>query len=65
MKKIQELSKEIEHTTLKVQQEYPEMNEYLDDNPTPKVNSKDPEIKIKKLSNWLVTLKQLLKHRYW
>jgi len=62
MKRIQELNKEINDMTLKIQQEHPELYKYLDENPITIANSEDPEMNIKNLSNWLDSLKQLLKH---
>ncbi len=62
MKRIQELNKEINDMTLKIQQEHPALYKYLDENPITIANSEDQEMNIKNLSNWLDSLKQLLKH---
>jgi len=62
MKRIQELNKEINDMTLKIQQEHPALYKYLDENPITIANSEESEINIKNLSNWLDSLKQLLKH---
>jgi len=62
MKRIQELNKEINDMTLKIQQEHPELYKYLDENPITIANIEDPEMNIKNLTNWLDSLKQLLKY---
>jgi len=62
MKRIQELSKEINDLTLKIEQEYPGLYQYLDENPITIPDSNHPNLDIKTLSDWLDSLSQLLKH---
>ncbi|WP_341224788.1 hypothetical protein [uncultured Arcticibacterium sp.] len=62
MKRIQELSKEISELTLKIEQEYPELYQYLDENPVTIPCCEHPDLNIKTFSDWLDSLKLLLKH---
>ena len=61
MKRLQELTQEIFQLTLTIEQEYPELYRYLDENPItiPKLNH--PTMDIKNFSDYLETLKALLK----
>ena len=62
MKKLQQLTREISQLTLKIEQEYPELYQYLDENPETIPNSPEPGLDIKVLSDYLDSLKQLLEH---
>jgi len=62
MKRIHELSKEINDLTLKIKQEYPELYQYLDENPITIPDGEHPEVNTKNFADWLNSLKQLLKH---
>lgn len=62
MKRLQELTKEINDLTLKIEQEYPELYQYLDENPITIPSTNRPEMDTKNFSNYLDSLKQLLIH---
>ncbi|MBD98793.1 MAG: hypothetical protein CMO34_03035 [Verrucomicrobia bacterium] len=62
MKRLQELTKEINELTLKIEQEYPELYQYLDENPMTIPCCEQPELNTKNFSEYLDSLKQLLKH---
>ncbi|MFT6879594.1 MAG: hypothetical protein ACI9QN_001712 [Arcticibacterium sp.] len=53
MKRIQELSKEINELTLKIEQEYPELYQFLDENPATIPCCEHPELNTKTFSDWL------------
>ena len=62
MKKLQNLFKEINDLTLKIEQEYPELYQYLDENPITIPGSEHPKLDTETFSDWLESLKALLKH---
>jgi hypothetical protein len=62
MKRLQEITKEINDLTMKIEQEYPELYQYLDENPITIPYSEHPELNIKTMSEWLDSLQELLKH---
>tara|TARA_R110000868_G_scaffold90193_4_gene250642 strand:- start:28 stop:258 length:231 start_codon:yes stop_codon:yes gene_type:complete len=62
MKRLQELTKEINDLTLKIEQEYPELYQYLDENPITIPCCDYPKVDTKNFSNYLDSLQQLLKH---
>lgn len=62
MKRLQELTKEINELTLKIEQEYPELYIYLDENPITIPCCEHPKIDTKTFSDYLDSLKQLLQH---
>ncbi|MFT5886545.1 MAG: hypothetical protein ACI9IP_003013 [Arcticibacterium sp.] len=62
MKRIQELSKEINELTLKIEQEYPELYQFLDENPATIPCCEHPVLNTKTFSDWLDSLKELLHH---
>ena len=62
MKTLQELTKEISSLTLKIEQEYPELYQYLDENPITICNIQHPKMTIKVMHQYLDALKQLLEH---
>ena len=61
MKKIQELSREINQLTLEIEEKYPELYKYLEETPLtiPKGTEK---LEPKLFSDYLDSLKELLKH---
>lgn len=61
MKKLQQLSKEINELTLKIEQEYPELYKYLDENPITIPNN-GGEMTTKSFSDYLNSLKEILNH---
>lgn len=62
MKRLQELTKEINTLTLKIEQEYPELYQYLDENPLTIPCCDQPKVDTKNFSDYLDSLKQLLEH---
>ena len=62
MKRLQELTKEINTLTLKIEQEYPELYQYLDETPETIPNTEHPDLDTKTFSDYLESLKQLLEH---
>jgi hypothetical protein len=62
MKRLQEITKEINDLTLKIEQEYPELYQYLDENPLTIPCCEHPELNTKTMSDWLDSLKELLNH---
>jgi translation initiation factor 2 alpha subunit (eIF-2alpha) len=62
MKQLKERTKEIYDLTLRIEQEYPELYQYLDENPMTIPSSEHPELNTKIFSDWLDSLKELLKH---
>lgn len=61
MKNLQEITKEINDLTLKIEQEYPELYRSLNENPVTIPSSGDPDLDTKSFSDWLQSLKELLK----
>ncbi|WP_186754231.1 hypothetical protein [Echinicola salinicaeni] len=62
MKRLQQLTKEINDITLKIEQEYPELYQYLDENPITISSEINSKMDTKNFSDYLNSLKQLLKH---
>ncbi|NLP59001.1 hypothetical protein HGB55_12530 [Lutibacter sp. B1] len=60
MKKLQQLTKEINDLTLKLEQEYPELYRYLDENPATIPAIDHPELTVNTFSDYLDSLKALL-----
>lgn len=60
MKSLQEITKEINKLTSKIEQEYPELYQHLNENPITLPDSGNPEISIKNFSNYLNSLRELL-----
>ncbi len=60
MKKLQQLTKEISDLTLKIEQEYPELYRYLDENPITIPCCDHPEVTTKNFSDYLDSLRSLL-----
>ena len=61
MKEIQKINNEINELTLKIEQEYPELYQYLNENPVTIPCCKNPKLDTKAFSDWLESLKDLLK----
>ena len=62
MKRLQELSNEINNLTLTIKQEYPGLYQFLDEMPISIPNSDHPKVDTKILYDYLESLNQLLKH---
>lgn len=62
MKKLQEISKDINDLTLIIEKNYPELYQYLDENPMTIPCCEHPELNAKTFSDYLNSLKELLKH---
>jgi hypothetical protein len=62
MKKMHELLKEINAITLKMEQEYPELYQYLDENPVTIPTDAHPHLDTKTFSNYLEALKNQLQN---
>ncbi|AWV99200.1 hypothetical protein [Arcticibacterium luteifluviistationis] len=62
MKRIQTLTNEINKLTLKIEEEYPELYKYLDENPITMPNAEHPDMGNKVFAEYLASLKDLLEH---
>jgi len=62
MKRLQQLSKEINELTLKIEQEYPELYRNLDENPVTIAQNNSTKLTIENFSDYLDSLKQILNH---
>ncbi|MGE0562756.1 MAG: hypothetical protein AB7O47_13135 [Flavobacteriales bacterium] len=62
MQRLQELIKEINDLTLKIEQEYPELYQYLDETPITIPCCNHLKVDTKNFSDYLDSLKQLLEH---
>jgi len=62
MKRLHKLIKEINELTLKIEQEHPELYQYLDENPMTIPCCEHPKLDTENFSDYLDSLKQLLKH---
>ena len=62
MKRLQQLSKEINELTLKIEQEYPELYRNLDENPVTMAQNNSKKLTIENFSDYLDSLKQILNH---
>jgi hypothetical protein len=62
MKRIQKLTEEINKLTLRIEQEYPELYQFLDENPITMPSSEHPDMGDKVFADYLESLKQLLQH---
>lgn len=63
MKKLQKLSKKINDLTMKIEEEYPELYQHLDETPVTIPNLEHPKMDTKSFSDYLESLQELLKHR--
>lgn len=62
MERIKKLSQEINQLTLKIEQEYPELYGFLNENPITIPTNEHPQINTENLADYLDSLNQLLKH---
>lgn len=62
MKRLHELMKEINDLTLKIEEQYPELYQYLDENPVTIPKCEHPKIDTNNFSDYLESLKLLLEH---
>ena len=62
MKRIQKITEEINKLTLKIEEEYPELYQFLDENPITLSNSEHPNMGTKVFADYLESLKDLLEH---
>ncbi len=62
MKSLQEIENEITALTYKIETEYPELYQFLDENPITIPIKNQPNINKKLMQDYLESLKQLLKH---
>lgn len=62
MKRLQQLSKEINELTLKIEQEYPELYRNLDENPVTIPQNNSSKLTTKSFADYLDSLKQILSH---
>jgi len=62
MNKLQALLKDISQLIKTIETNYPELYQFLDENPLTIPSEKDPTIDKKVLQEYLESLKQLLKH---
>ncbi|HEA30547.1 hypothetical protein BC962_0585 [Gillisia mitskevichiae] len=60
MKKLQQLTKEINELTLRIEQDYPELYQYLDENPITISYSDQSELTVNSFSEYLDSLKSIL-----
>lgn len=61
MKSEKQLNDEILKITLIIQEKYPELSKYIAEMPVTNPDKENPEINIKHLTNYLDSLKNLLK----
>lgn len=62
MKRLQKLTKEINDLTMKIEQEYPELYQYLNETPIDIPSNDYSKLDTKNFSEYLDSLKELLKH---
>ncbi|MBI9042730.1 MAG: hypothetical protein JEY78_15190 [Lutibacter sp.] len=62
MKNLQELLKEITELTFKIEKNYPELYQFLGENPFTIPSKNHPDINKKVMQDYLESLKQLLAH---
>lgn len=62
MKRIQQLTKEINELTEKIEREYPELYRFIDENPITIPNLSHPKMDTGNFADYLDTLKELLRH---
>lgn len=60
MKRLQELIKEISNLTLEIEEKYPELYRYLDENPISIPSAEHPKLDTTILSDYLESLKTML-----
>ena len=62
MKRLQQLTKEINELTNKIERDYPELYQYLDETPIDIPSNDYSKLDTKNFSEYLDSLKELLKH---
>ncbi len=62
MKKLQQLTKEVNEMTLKIELEYPELYQFLNENPVTIPNAGHPVVNTQILSDYLDSLREILQH---
>lgn len=62
MKRIQQLAEQINSLTLRIKEEYPELYQFLDENPITIPTMDHPDMGTKVFSDYLESLKDLLEH---
>jgi len=62
MERLKELTQEINELTFKIEQEFPELYGFLNENPITIPTSERPQINTENLADYLDSLNQLLKH---
>lgn len=62
MNNLQPLLSEISKLIIKIESKYPELYQFLDENPSTIPSKKNPSIDKKVLQEYLESLRQLLKH---
>tara|TARA_R110001583_G_scaffold165055_1_gene317527 strand:+ start:3484 stop:3696 length:213 start_codon:yes stop_codon:yes gene_type:complete len=62
MKKLQEILSEITELTFKIENNYPELYQFLGENPLTIPSDNHPDINEKVMQDYLESLKQLLAH---
>lgn len=60
MKRLQELSKEINELTLKIEQDYPELYVFIEENPITIPNEEHPNMDIEVFTAYLHNLRDVL-----
>ncbi len=60
MKKIQKLTQEINELTVRIEEDYPELYQHLDENPITITQEAQSELTVKSFSEYLESLKSLL-----
>ncbi len=59
MKKLQQLTKEINELTLRIEQDYPELYQYLDENPITIPDCETRELSVSSFVEYLDSLKSI------
>ncbi len=62
MKKLQQLTKEVNELTLKIEQDYPELYQFLNENPITIPNSDHPVMNTQIFADYLDSLREILQH---
>jgi CDP-glycerol glycerophosphotransferase (TagB/SpsB family) len=62
MKRIQKITEEINKLTLHIEEKYPELYQFLDENPITIPTSEHPDMSDKVFADYLESLKDLLEH---
>lgn len=62
MKRLQQITKDISELTARIEQDYPELYQYLDENPITLPTMKHPVMDVKVMSEYLESLKNLLEN---